>query len=252
MDLQTAADRLGVHYQTAYRWVRDGSLPAVKRGPVYDVAEDALDRFVAQRSAPEPPPPRMKVRDWGHQVDRLYALVATGDELGARVLVDRLREGAVEALTLCDDLIGPALRRIGEDWEAGELSVAEEHRASAICERLLARLAVHPRGRPRGVCVVGTPPGEEHGLPAAMAAVVLRADRWQVHHLGTQVPTPDLIDLTRALEAGLVVLSVTNHVVADAAPGIADEIRTATGASVLLGSPGTTLSDLVRTARSVH
>jgi excisionase family DNA binding protein len=35
VDLQTAAARLGVHYQTAYRWVRDGSLPAMKRGTTY-------------------------------------------------------------------------------------------------------------------------------------------------------------------------------------------------------------------------
>ncbi|MGY9023882.1 MAG: helix-turn-helix domain-containing protein, partial [Candidatus Nanopelagicales bacterium] len=28
LDLQSAADQLGVHYQTAYRWVRSGRLPA--------------------------------------------------------------------------------------------------------------------------------------------------------------------------------------------------------------------------------
>src|SRR3712207_8396019 len=75
VDLQTAADRLGVHYQTAYRWVRDGSLVAVKRGSIYDVDEAALADFAARRSAPTPPPQRATVRDWGRQVDRLYALL---------------------------------------------------------------------------------------------------------------------------------------------------------------------------------
>ena len=32
MELREAADALGVHYQTAYSWVRQGSLPARKRG----------------------------------------------------------------------------------------------------------------------------------------------------------------------------------------------------------------------------
>jgi MerR family transcriptional regulator, light-induced transcriptional regulator len=30
IELAEAADRLGVHYQTAYRWVREGRLPAVR------------------------------------------------------------------------------------------------------------------------------------------------------------------------------------------------------------------------------
>lgn len=251
VDLQTAADRLGVHYQTAYRWVRDGSLEAVKRGSVYDIAEDALVSFQAKRAAPAPPPPRAHVRSWAHQVDRLYALLIAGDELGARQLVDRLREGAIEPLELCEELFGPTLHRVGVAWETGRISVAEEHRAAAMAERLLARLAVHPRGRPRGICVVGTPPREEHGLPASMAAVVLRADRWQVHHLGTQVPILDLIELTGALRANLVVLSMTNAEVLAMADALSAQIREQAGAEVLVGRPGASLRDLVRLARTV-
>jgi MerR family transcriptional regulator, light-induced transcriptional regulator len=251
VDLQTAADRLGVHYQTAYRWVRDGSLPAVKRGSIYDIDDDELERFQRRRSAPAKPPTRAHVRSWPHQVERLYALLIAGDELGARQIVDRLREGAIEPLDLCEELFGPALRQLGLAWEEGRLSVAEEHRASAICERLLARLAVHPRGRPRGVCVVGTPSHEEHSLPASMAAVVLRADRWQVHHLGTQVPTPDLIDLVRALQANLVVLSLTNTEALATSELVSEQIRDNTDATVLVGAPGSTLRDLVAEARRV-
>lgn len=181
----------------------------------------------------------------------MYGLLTVGDELGARQLVDRLREGAIEPLELCEELFGPTLRRVGQAWEEGRLSVAEEHRASVMSERLLARLAIHPRGRPRGICVVGTPQREEHSLPAAMAAVVLRADRWQVHHLGTQVPTPDLIDLAGTLQADLVVLSLTNVEVLAAAGEMAEEIRSRTGAEVLLGAPGSSLRDLVQLARKI-
>ena len=249
MDLQTAADRLGVHYQTAYRWVRDGSLRAVKRGSVYEIDDAELERFQQVRSSPVPPPKQTTVRSWSHQVDRLYALLLEGDELGARQLVDRLHEGGIEPLVVCESLFGPTLARLGDAWAKGTISVAQEHRAAQICERLVARLAVHPRGRPRGVAVVGTHVGEEHSLPSAMAALVLRADRWQVHHLGTQVPTPDLIDLVRAISADLVVISPTNPLTAAEAKHVADEVRTATGAHVLVGSPGATLGELVASAR---
>ena len=56
--------------------------------------------------------------------------------------------------------------QVGANWAAGSLSIAEEHRASAICERLLAIRSQQPPGRPRGTAVAATPPGERHGLPA--------------------------------------------------------------------------------------
>ena len=68
MNLKSAARQLGVHYQTAYRWVRSGQLVAVKVGAGYEISDAALTRFEAQRTAlerlPEPtvdtaaPPPR--------------------------------------------------------------------------------------------------------------------------------------------------------------------------------------------------
>jgi excisionase family DNA binding protein len=51
VNLKTAAQRLGVHYQTAYRWVRSGQLVAVKVGAGYEVSEAAIARLQAQRAA---------------------------------------------------------------------------------------------------------------------------------------------------------------------------------------------------------
>ena len=247
MELQAAADRLGVHYQTAYRWVRNGTLPAVKVGASYAITEVELARFMAERARPAPPPRTTAVRSWPAQRERLHALLVQGDELGVRLVVDRLHDGGVKPLVLCEELLAPVLARVGQDWSEGRISVAVEHRLSAICERALARIAVHPRGRPRGVAVVCTPPGEEHSLPAAMAAVCLRSDRWQVHHLGTQVPAADVGTLLRAVKADLLVLSLSWDVGAvDATVGEA----VAAGVRVLVGGPGQTLRQLLQQARA--
>ncbi|HEX7167100.1 MAG TPA: B12-binding domain-containing protein [Acidimicrobiales bacterium] len=251
MDLQTAATRLGVHYQTAYRWVREGSLRAVKHGSSYEIDDADLETFRAQREAPTPPPKRANVRSWDHHVARLYEHLVAGDELAARAAVDRLREGGIDPLTLCEELFAPALRRVGDEWARGAVSVAVEHRASAICDRLLARVAVHPRGRPRGVAVVATSVGEEHAIPACMAALALRHDRWQVHHLGTQVPTPDLLDLVRALDADVVVIANTNPSAIASSDTVASVVRASTKAEVLVGGPGESLRSLIELARSV-
>ncbi len=245
MNLQDAADALGVHYQTAYRWVRTGALPATKRGASYEVAEEDLERFRAVRESETPPPSRLQVRDWHAQIDRLHEALLAGDELAARATVDRLSTGGIPLAELCDRLIGPALVRIGIAWHDGAVSIAEEHRATAICERIVGRLGGHPRGRPRGVAIVGTVPGDQHGLPSAMAAAALREDHWRVHHVGPNVPEDDFVALVRAEDATLAVLSSTT-------PGHPDPLvqrLEADGVRVLVGGPGRALSELIELAR---
>ena len=58
MNLKTAAKRLGVHYQTAYRYVRSGQLVAVRVGTGYEVSEAAVDMLVARLAEREALPER--------------------------------------------------------------------------------------------------------------------------------------------------------------------------------------------------
>ncbi len=51
MNLKQAAARLGVHYQTAYRWVRSGDLAAVRVGARYEVSDAAIHGFLATRQS---------------------------------------------------------------------------------------------------------------------------------------------------------------------------------------------------------
>src|ERR1039458_143062 len=52
--LQAAADLLGVHYMTAYRYVRTGRLPAVRHQGVWSVDPDDLEQL--RSSAPRRSP----------------------------------------------------------------------------------------------------------------------------------------------------------------------------------------------------
>ena len=245
LDLSEAARELGVHYQTAYRWVREGTLRAVKIGKSYRVQRRDLDRFVQRRESGAAPRP-IRVRDWGHQIERLHEALRHNDERLASEQVDRLAKGGVSPVVLCDDLLAPVLRRIGDEWAAGAATVADEHQASAMCERLLARLPTR-RTRVRGTAVVGTRSGEHHALPALMAAIALRWDGWRVHHLAADIPPADLGGFLERERPHLLVLSATMP--AAAATAAARRLAQDLGVPVLIGGPGRRLSELLTLAR---
>ena len=245
MDLRQAAEALGVHYQTAYAWVRQGTLHASKVGRVYEVRDSDVKVLAARRLQGKEPSRPIHVRDWAAQSQGLYAAITTGEEMRARRRLERLAMG-VTLIDLCEHVIAPALRRIGDDWEAGRVSIAQEHRATAICERLIASHARQPAGRPRGTAVVAAPPGERHGLPALMAALCLREDRWLVHHLAIDLPLEEVILLADQVSADLVVFSsVTGDSTLHAQGAAQSIIASRPYLRVLVGRAGDSLHDLL-------
>jgi methanogenic corrinoid protein MtbC1 len=89
-----------------------------------------------------------------------------------------------------------------------------------------------------------------------MAAACLREDRWQVHDLGADLPTEDLIGFAQEVRAGLIVLSSATAAAVRTAGQEAREIRERLPhARVLAGRPGDTLTrlhDLARTPAAAH
>src|SRR5689334_14430082 len=104
MDLREAAGTLGVHYQTAYAWVRQGVLPARKVGRGYEISEADARELAARRRLGTQPPRPIQVRDWAAQSQRLYAALADGDETLARKHLARLA-GRVPLIDLCAHVI---------------------------------------------------------------------------------------------------------------------------------------------------
>jgi len=248
LDLQAAAHVLGVHYQTAYRWVRSGRLPAVRVQGRYVVDPADLDQLVAERTTPSELPAPSADR-LARSAERVADALISGDEAAVRHLARRLVDEGAPLIDLIEKVLVPPLRMIGDAWARGELSIWVEHRASAIVDRVLGDVVPNPRGRRRGTAVVAAVSGDQHVLPTTMAAVVLRADQWNVHHLGADVPADDLIECCQDSDVDLAVITVTNPDVAAEADRIAALAERA-GIRVLLGGPDRTLDELVSAARS--
>lgn len=251
LELQAAADELGVHYQTAYRWVRSGRLSAEMVAGRYLVPRAAIERLNRSRETPHRPPPPTSSR-LDHAAERMHVALVAGDEPAVRKLASRLADEGAPITVLVEQVIAPPLRRIGQQWSDGEISVWVEHRASAIVERLLGELVPNPRGRRRGTVVVAAVAGDQHSLPTTMAAVALRDDNWHVHHLGADLPIGELEQFCREHPVDLVVITVTNPLARSLADDAAARLR-ALGVAVISGGTGRALAELVELARAaVH
>ncbi|GGX85160.1 cobalamin B12-binding domain-containing protein [Streptomyces fructofermentans] len=139
------------------------------------------------------PAARMGLDDARH---RLWAAVRTGDESAAYgVARDALESGwQVEEVLL--DLIAAVQVKVGTEWAADRMTVAQEHTATAIHERVVAAVAHHravPAAPHRGRVTVACVDGDWHALPARLLAEVLRQRGWQPDFLGAHVPTPHLV-----------------------------------------------------------
>lgn len=143
--------------------------------------------------------------------DGLWNAVAAGDEHTATDVVLRALDDGLDPESVLLDVIATVQGRVGEEWAANRISVAQEHAATAINERAVTALALHSttaRRTPcRGRITVACVDGEWHALPARLLAEVLKLRGWRVDYLGAQVPAPHLISHLHTTKADAVALS---------------------------------------------
>ncbi|MET8900042.1 MULTISPECIES: cobalamin-dependent protein [unclassified Streptomyces] len=148
--------------------------------------------------------------DMREPADLLWNAVSAGDEAAATDLVLRALDEGARPESVLLDVIAAVQGRVGEEWAANRISVAQEHAATAINERAVTAVSVHPLARTavtRGRITVACVDGEWHALPARLLAEVLKLRGWQVDYLGAQVPSPHLIDHLHKTRADAVALS---------------------------------------------
>ena len=243
VSLQDAADELGVHYQTAYRWVRAGRLRASLVDGKYWVDPADIDGRRAERAEPTTPTTPGAARLLRQAAAMADALIE-GDEKRFRSVGRSLVDHGTTRIELITEAVVPALRRIGEEWSAGQLPIWVEHRASSMVERLLGELAPTPKGRRRGRVLVAAVSGDRHGLPATMATTVLREANWNVDHLGADMPPDEIVAYATSHDIDVVVLTSTNPDTRPTAAATAERLD-GDGIPSVVGRPGATLHNLL-------
>jgi methanogenic corrinoid protein MtbC1 len=153
-----------------------------------------------------------KAKDVARFSDAYLTALLAGDEVEAEVAIREAMDASFTLAEIDHAIIAPAMWFIGELWENGEISVAEEHLASEITVRVLAlqREAGRVlRDRSTRRIMLATPAGEQHVIALRMVANLLREAGYEVVMLGPDLP-PDAIGRAAARwQADVVCLSAT-------------------------------------------
>jgi MerR family transcriptional regulator, light-induced transcriptional regulator len=177
------------------------------------------------------------------------------DESAAQAVLDRLVSD-LSLTTVLRDVVVPYLTELGERWESGTASVAQEHFASNLIRGRLAGLA---RGWGNGHgprAVLACPPGELHDLALMVFGIVLNRTGWRIDYLGMNTPVDELTRTVDSMRPDLVVLAATVPEILEphatqlialaqraplalAGAGATPQIASAVGARLLTGDPVT-------------
>jgi MerR family transcriptional regulator, light-induced transcriptional regulator len=167
----------------------------------------------------------------------LAAALDAFDEPAAQAVIDRLLATTTLDVFL-SQVVLPYLRELGERWERGEASVAQEHFASSV---LRGRLLGLSRGWGLGLgplALLACLPGEQHELGLVAFGLALRSRGWRIGYLGGDAPLETVSRAADDLQPELVVLST----VSDERVGAASRELTAltTHHRVAVGGAGAT------------
>lgn len=165
-----------------------------------------------------------------------------GDAVAAELTVRDAIDAGVDEPSIDDQVVAPALRRIGDMWERGELTVADEHLATHISLRVLAlqreTFRVQRRRAAQRVMLAAVE-GEQHVVGLEMAGGLLANAGYDVRLLGPDVPCESLGAIVRRHRPDVFGFTVTMHWSGELLALAIDEVRRASPSlCVVVGGAG--------------
>src|SRR4051794_18898962 len=116
--------------------------------------------------------------------DHLHAILSAveiGDPAAIGLLVDQAF-ALYDVDSTLDEILAPLLHEIGERWQRGELTVAEEHVVSEVVRSRLGHLLADAGGGVRGTAGVPGAPGGGAEVGGVMLAVPPPRGGWERNH----------------------------------------------------------------------
>lgn len=197
-----AAALAAVAPSTIKRWADQGVLPSVRTaGGHRRFDRNALERYLRAQANPTSGKDPLSLA-WVQCL-----LDGRRHEIDGRLLEARSRLGCFA--NVCDEL-ALALQEMGQQWQQGQISIAEEHVASDALGRALGRMGDALPVRLDGpTCLLACASDDEHTLALSMAELCLRELGWTPLWLGRRTPVEEINRLVRCNHVAIVALSAS-------------------------------------------
>ena len=138
--------------------------------------------------------------------------VRAGDRRAAFRAIDDAHDAGLDVGCIYLDVLQPALREVGRLWQENEITVADEHLATAITQAAMVRLyerayAWEAEGGP--TLIAACADVERHEVGLRMVCDLLELRGWRTRYLGAAVPVESLVAMVRAHPPDAVALSAS-------------------------------------------
>ena len=226
------ADLLTVTDTTIKRWTNSGKLKCVKTlGGHRKYLLSEVENFAKENNISITGITTPLRKDQREQLG--FALYSKNMDKAADIIMEEAlqgdREGTFESLLylvknrmkladIVDDIIRPAMEKIGYLWETKKLGIEQEHLATDTIKTALARIVVHfPRQKEKNIKVLlACAEGETHDLGLQALAYELELGGYSIHYLGASTPFKALINSVKTVKPDYIFISAC-------VPSISDE-----------------------------
>lgn len=208
---------LNISEATVKRWADDGTLPSEKtagghrRFDLHAVTQlrreqtaEAGNRAIVSGSAGTSDPTSPLT-----EPAVLLELIRRGDEAAVTTTLIADYVANHPLAEIFDHSLAGTMCAIGELWENGEITIADEHLATRVVLTALQQLRVVVRpAMPTGLraicCAIE---GDLHELPVHLVQMILESEGWEATNLGPNTPLFALSEMVRQRRPQLVCVS---------------------------------------------
>jgi DNA-binding transcriptional MerR regulator/methylmalonyl-CoA mutase cobalamin-binding subunit len=153
--------------------------------------------------------PKRNATDENKSLQGVLAAIGAYDYSVAERELNRLAAATPSPRELVHRVAFPLMRITGERWHEGKFTIAQEHMLTSLLSGLFASmLRLYAPANPRARVLMATPENEHHGFAILAAAMLTAAGGLGAIHLGTNLPTRDILEAARKTEADAILLGL--------------------------------------------
>ena len=228
------------HLALSLDWLGEffaGHMDAADGAVVSAALQASRTQYLHAQAVPVAPPSPPEA--WP-EAAALEAALLAGSQREALAIVGRCIDSGCSFVDVELHVMQPALYHIGEKWQANQVTVAQEHLATAIVQSVMTvgLLRSPPPALSGKRALLACVEGNNHAVGLRMVSDAFQLAGWDVQDLGANVPTRALVGQAVEWKPDLVALSMSFAHQFRAAREVVEQLRERLGSArppVLVG-----------------